>query len=108
MIDWTDELIARVGSFSRAALSYTGVDGYPVALPAPFTFDPTQHHFTLPKPPHRPGIARPDHASLTLVGYTPAQGGRTPYLVFQGQLAEEGDAWLFTPSRVVLSQWGRR
>jgi hypothetical protein len=108
MIDWTDDLIARVGSFSRAALSYPGADGYPVALPLPFNFDPSQHHFTLSKPPHHPDISRPDRVSMTLVGYTPEQGGRTPYLVFYGQLVDQRDAWLFTPSRVLLSPWGRR
>ena len=38
MIDWTDELMAQVGQYSRGALSYPGEDGYPVALPLPFTF----------------------------------------------------------------------
>ena len=39
MIEWTDELIAQIGSYSRAALSYLSLDGYPVTLPLPFTFD---------------------------------------------------------------------
>ena len=71
MIDWTDELMAQTGAFSRAALSYPGVDGYPVALPLPFTFDPVEHRFTFPMPAHRPAYSPGDRASLTLLPYDP-------------------------------------
>jgi hypothetical protein len=40
MIEWTNELIVQIDSYSRAALSYPGESGYPVTLPLPFTFDP--------------------------------------------------------------------
>ena len=43
MIEWTDELIAQIGSYSRGALSYFGPDGYPIILPSPFTFDRGEH-----------------------------------------------------------------
>ncbi len=101
MIDWTAELIAQIGSFSRAALSYPGADGYPVALPLAFTFDPVEHRFTLLLPPHRPAISQLDRASLTLLGYDP-QVANERYLPFFGQLAEQGATWVFTPSRVVI------
>src|SRR5260370_24837407 len=61
MIDWTDELMAQIGTFSRAALSYTGLDGYPFAPPFPFTFDAVEHPFTLPQPAHRPAISQSGH-----------------------------------------------
>src|SRR6476646_1281365 len=108
MIEWTDELVAQVGSYSRAALSYPGTDGYPVALPLSFTFDPETHTFTLPLPPHGPAIAQADHASLTLLRYSAQMAGMTQYLLFYGQLTEQGDGWVITPSSVVLPRWGRR
>src|SRR2546426_4616435 len=104
MIDWTDELMAQIGTFSRAALSYPGLDGYPVALPLPFTFDSVEHRFTLPMPPHRPAISNANLASLTLLRYDP-QMANERYLPFYGQLTEQGDTWLFIPSRVVLPRW---
>jgi hypothetical protein len=54
MVDWTDELIAQIGSYSRAALSYMGESGYPVTLPLPFTFDRGEHHFTFTVPAQAP------------------------------------------------------
>ncbi len=54
MIEWTDELIAQIGSYSRAALSYLGLDGYPITLPLPFTFDRGEHRFTFPRPSQSP------------------------------------------------------
>jgi len=101
MIDWTDELMAQIGAFSRAALSYPGVDGYPVALPLPFTFDPVEHRFTFPMSEHRPAFSLEDRASLTLLRYDP-QMANERYLLFYGQLTELGNQWAFTPSRVVV------
>lgn len=110
MIEWTDELIAQIGSYSRAALSYLGLDGYPVTLPLPFTFDRGEHRFTFPRPSQSPAIstvAEGSH-SLTLLRYDP-QVVNERYLLFYGQLAEQSDGWSFTPSRVVFPQWrGRR
>jgi hypothetical protein len=108
MIKWTDELIAQMGSYSLAALSYSGQDGYPVALPLPFSFDKVEHHFTFPMPSQPPAISpgAEGSASLTLVRYDP-QRGNHPYLLFYGQIVENGDAWSFTPARVALSRWGR-
>ena len=39
MIDWTEELLMHIEACSRVALSYPGVDGYPVVLPLPLVFD---------------------------------------------------------------------
>ena len=103
MIDWTDELMAQTGAFSRAALSYPGLDGYPVTLPLPFTFDPVEHHFALLIPVQAPAISAggEGQASLTLLRYDPQVAGER-YLLFYGQLTELGNTWAFTPSRVVI------
>jgi len=66
MIEWTDELIAQIGSYSRAALSYLGLDGYPVTLPLPFTFDRGEHRFTFPRPSHSPAISTAAEGSHSL------------------------------------------
>src|SRR5947209_3661490 len=111
MIEWTDELIAQIRSYSRAALSYMGLDGYPVTLPLPFTFDGAQHRFTLPRPAQPPAFSAErvgvGQASLTLLRYD-QQVANERYLLFYGQLAEYGDGRSFTPSRVVLPRWGGR
>ena len=109
MIEWTDELIAQISSYSRAALSYMGLDGYPVTLPLPFTFDRVQHRFTLPRPARPPAVSAEGggQTSLTLLRYDP-QVENERYLLFYGQLAEHDDGWSFTPSRVVLPRWGGR
>ncbi len=106
MINWTDELIAQIGSYSRAALSYSGQDGYPVTLPLPFTFDKVDHRFTFPMAALPPAISpgAEGSASLTLLHYDP-QRANEGYLLIYGQVAESGDAWSFTPSRVVLPRW---
>ena len=106
MIDWTDELLTQIGSYSRAALSYSGQDGYPVTLPLPFTFDKMEHRFTFPAPSQPPTISpeTKGSASLTLLRYDP-QRANEAYLLFYGQLARHGDEWSFTPSRVVIPQW---
>jgi len=103
MIEWTDELIAQIGSYSRAALSYLGLDGYPVTLPLPFTFDRGEHRFTFPRPSQLPAIEAQAEGSfsLTLLRYDP-QVMNERYLLFYGQLAEQSDGWSFTPLRVVL------
>jgi hypothetical protein len=112
VIDWTADLSGQIDSFSRAALSYMGRDGYPVTLPLPFSFDRTEHRFTLPAPRHPPASSAhgESQTSLTLLRYDP-QVANERYLLFYGQLAQQGDAWIFTPSRVVLSNsrgWRQR
>ena len=110
MIEWTDELIVQIGSYSRAALSYSGLDGYPVTLPLPFTFDLGGHRFAFSRPSLSPAIsmAAEGSSSLTLLRYDP-QVMNDRYLLFYGQLAEQSDGWFFIPSRVVIPQWrGRR
>jgi len=103
MIEWTDELIAQIGSYSRAALSYMGQDGYPVTLPLPFTFDRVEHRFTFPVPAQPPAISleAEGSASMTLLRYDP-QRANEAYLLFYGQIAKHGDTWSFSPTRVVL------
>ena len=103
MIEWTNELIAQIDSSSRAALSYMGQDGYPVTLPLPFTFDRGEHCFTLPMPVQPPAISAEGDGStsLTLLRYDPRVANER-YLLCYGQLAEHGNEWSFTPSRVVL------
>ena len=106
MIEWTNDLIAQIDSYSRAALSYLGQDGYPVTLPLPFSFDRGEHRFTLPMPVHLPAISAEGEGqtSLTLLRYEP-QVANERYLLFYGQIVERGDGWSFTPSHVVLPQW---
>ena len=53
MIDWTEELLMQIEAASRVALSYPGVDGYPVVLPFPLAFDRDKRYFTLPIPQQR-------------------------------------------------------
>jgi hypothetical protein len=103
MIEWTDELIAQIDSYSRAALSYMGQDGYPVTLPLLFTFDRVEHRFTLLMPVQPPAISAEGESqtSLTLLRYDP-QVANERYLLFYGQIVERGDGWSFTPSRVAL------
>jgi hypothetical protein len=109
MIEWTNEFLAQIDLYSRAALSYMGLDGYPVTLPLPFTFDRAEHCFTLPRPTQPPtfSVEGKGQTSLTLLRYDP-QVVNERYLLFYGQLAEHGDEWSFTPSRVVLPRWGGR
>jgi hypothetical protein len=106
MIEWTNEFLAQIDSYSRAALSYPGELGYPVTLPLPFNFDRVAHRFVLPKPGHPPAISveREGQTSLTLLRYDPEVMNER-YLLFYGQLAEHGDEWSFTPLRVVLLRW---
>ena len=108
MIEWTNELRAQIGSSSRAILTYLGVNGYPVALPLPFAFDAENERFALPMPTGYPPTSDVDRASLTLLRYDPEMANER-YIPFYGQLDEQGDTWLFIPSRVVIQQWrGRR
>jgi hypothetical protein len=107
MIEWTNELREQIGSSSRAILTYLGVNGYPVALPLPFTFDSEKQCFMLPMPTGYPSIAEVNRVSLTLLRYDPEMANER-YIPFYGQLEEQGGVWLFTPSRVVIQQWGRR
>jgi hypothetical protein len=106
MITWTDELLAQIGSHYRAALSYSGQDGYPVTLPLLFTFDRGEHRFTFPVPSQPPAISpgADQPASLTLLRYDP-QRANEAYLLFYGHVARDGDIWSFIPSRVVLPRW---
>jgi len=107
MIDWTEELLTQIEAFSRVALSYPGIDGYPVVLPLPLAFDRDKRCFTLPIPHQRPVPASKEQVSLTLLRYDEQMKGER-YLLFYGHLTETGKEWTFTPSRVVLRQWGRR
>ena len=109
MIEWTNEFLAQIDSYSSAGLSYLGETGYPVTLPLPFTFDRVAHRFTLPKPGQSPAILAEgkSQTSLTLLRYDPEVMNER-YLLFYGQLAEHGDEWSFTPSRVVLLRWRSR
>ena len=106
MIDWTEEIIAQIGSYSRAALSYNGQGGYPVTLPLPFTFDKVEHRFAFAVPSLASTISPQTEgsASLTLLRYDP-QKANEAYLVFYGQLAEHSHEWFFTPSRVTIRRW---
>ena len=107
MIEWTNELRAQIDSSSRAILTYLGVNGYPVAVPLPFTFDSEQHRFLLPRPAGAPPTLVGDRASMTLLRYDQEMANER-YIPFHGQLEEQVDTWLFTPSRVVIQQWGRK
>ena len=108
MIEWTNELSVQIGSSRRAILTYLGVNGYPVALPLSFTFEADKQRFVLPMPAGYPPTSELDHASLTLLRYDPEMANER-YLPFYGQLKEQGDTWLFTPSRVVIQRWrGKR
>ena len=107
MIDWTEELLTQIEASSRAALSYPGIDGYPVVLPLPLAFDRDKHRFTLPIPRQGPLPASEERVSLTLLHYD-EQMKFERYVVCYGYLTETGNAWIFTPSGVVLPQWGRR
>jgi len=69
MIDWTEELLMQIEAASRVALSYPGVDGYPVVLPFPLAFDRDKRYFTLPIPQQRPVPAAEEQVSLTLLHY---------------------------------------
>jgi hypothetical protein len=69
MIDWTEDLLTQIEAFSRVALSYPGVDGYPVVLPLPLAFDRDKRCFTLPIPHQRPIPASEEQVSLTLLHY---------------------------------------
>jgi len=101
LITWTEELRAQIASCSRAVLSYPGENGYPVALPLSFTFEPELHRFALPIPVGRPAVSEAERSSMTLLRYD-AQGANERYLPFYGRLVEEGDTWYFTPTRVVI------
>jgi hypothetical protein len=107
MINWTEELLTEIETASRVALSYQGVDGYPVALPLPLDFDRDNHRFILPIPQQRPASASEEQVSLTLLFYD-QQMKFERYLLFYGHLNETGNEWIFTPSDVVLPRWRRR
>ena len=107
MIDWTEELLTQIEASSRVALSYPGIDGYPVVLPLPLAFDKDKRYFTLPIPHQRPVLASMEQVSLTLLRYDEQMKGER-YLLFYGHLTETGNEWIFTPTHVVLRQWGRR
>ena len=107
MIDWTEELFTQIAASSRVALSYPGIDGYPVVLPLPFTFDRDKRCFILPIPHQRPAPASEEQVSLTLLHYDEQLKGER-YVLFYGHLTERGNEWTFTPSHVVLPQWRSR
>jgi len=107
MIDWTEELLTQIEAFSRVALSYPGIDGYPVVLPLPLAFDKDKRYFTLPIPHQRPVLASMEQVSLTLLRYDEQMKGER-YLLLYGHMTETGKDWTFTPSHVVPRQWRRR
>jgi hypothetical protein len=107
MIEWTEELLTQIEAGSRVALSYPGLDGYPVVLPFPVAFDRDKRCFTLPVPHQSPAAASEEQVSLTLLRYD-AQTGFERYVLFYGHVTETGKVWLFTPSDVVLPRWRRR
>jgi hypothetical protein len=107
MIDWTEELLMQTEAASRVALSYPGLDGYPVVLPLPLVFDRDKRCFTLLIPRQSPVPASEERVSLTLLHYD-KQMKFERYVLFYGHLTESGNEWIFSPSHVVLPQWGRR
>ena len=107
MIDWTEELFTQIVASSCVALSYPGIDGYPVVLPLPLTFDRDKRCFILPIPSQRPAPASEEQVSLTLLHYDEQSKGER-YVLFYGHLTETGNEWTFTPSHMVLPQWRSR
>ncbi len=107
MIDWTEELFTQIVASSCVALSYPGIDGYPVVLPLPLTFDRDKRCFILPIPCQRPTPASEEQVSLTLLHYDEQLKGER-YVLFYGHLSETGNEWIFTPSHMVLPQWRSR
>ncbi len=106
MIEWSEELLMQIEAFSRGALSYPGIDGYPVVLPLPLIFDRDKRLFILPIPLQRPAPASEEQVSLTLLHYD-EQTRRELYLLLYGRLTETGNQWTFIPSYVALPQWGK-
>jgi hypothetical protein len=107
MIDWTEDLFTQIEAASRVALSYPGLDGYPVVLPLPLTFDRDKRCFRLPIPHQRPAPASQEQVSLTLLHYD-EQRKAERYVLFYGHVTETRNEWIFTPSQVVLPQWRSR
>ena len=107
MIEWTEELLTQIEAASRVALSYPGLDGYPVVLPFPVVFERDKRCFTLPIPQQRPTPASEEQVSLTLLHYE-EQTKFERYVLFYGRLTEAGNVWTFSPSDVVLPRWRRR
>ena len=101
MIDWTEGLLMQIEASSRVALSYPGIDDYPVVLPLPFAFDQDKRCFTLLIPHQRPTPASEERVSMTLLYYD-EQMKFERYVLFYGHLTKTGDEWIFTPSHVVL------
>lgn len=106
MLDWTEDLFTHIEAASRVALSYPGIDGYPVVLPLPLVFDRDKRCFTLPIPHQRPVPASEEQVSLTLLYYDEQMKGER-YVLFYGHLTETGNEWIFTPSQMVLTRWRR-
>src|SRR2546429_401332 len=73
----------------------------------PLVFDRDKRCFTLPIPHQRPVPTSEEQVSLTLLRYDEQMKGER-YLLFYGHMTETGKEWTFTPSQVVLRQWGRR
>jgi len=107
MIEWTKELLRQIEACSRVALSYPGLDGYPVVLPLPLVFARDHRCFRLPIPHQSPVCASEEQVSLTLLYYD-EQWKFERYVLFYGHVTETGKEWLFTPSQVVLPRWERR
>ena len=107
MIDWTEELLKQIEASSRVALSYPGIDDYPVVLPLPFVFNQEKRCFILPIPQQRPIPTSEERVSMTLLYYDEQMKGER-YVLFYGHLSETGNEWTFTPSYVALPKWRRR
>jgi hypothetical protein len=108
MIDWTDELSSQLEAYSRGALSYLGVDSYPVVLPVTLAFDRDTHEFILSTPENRPDVASWSHVSLTLLYFADEQMRFQRYQLLYGHLSGTGHASTFTPTEVVRPRWRRR
>ena len=107
MIDFDNELAARIGKHSRSVLSVTGPDGYPISIPLPFHFDDTEHTFTLPIGPNGLTLPTQGRTALTLLYYNP-QVANERFLAFQGTLTATEHGYKFLPARLILPPWEKK
>ena len=107
MIEWTEELLTQIAAGSRVALSYQGIDGYPMVLPFPVIFDREKRWFRLPIPQQSPVPTSEEQVSLTLLLYD-TQAKFERYVLFYGHLTAVRSEWIFAPTDVVLPRWRRR
>ena len=107
MIDFNDEIIARIRKHSRAILSVTGPDGYPISIPLPFRFNDADHSFALPPGPSGLTLPTEGRTSLTLLYYN-TQAANERFLAFQGSLTETGNGYKFSPTQLIVPPWEKR